>query len=71
MIIPRPDGHKGPRKRALVNHGAELFRQYIYMPGRTWEALDRLAAQYETNGSNIITRLIEIASTPAQETRQA
>jgi len=70
MIIPRPDGHKGPRKRVLVGNGADLLRQYVYMPERTWDALDQLAAQHKTNISNIITRLIEIASTPAPEARQ-
>lgn len=70
MSIPRPKASSGSRQRFLVGNGTELFRQYVYMPERTWEALDELAALYKTNGSNVITRLIEIASTPTQDSRQ-
>jgi len=66
--LPRVPGTS--RQRVITNGGTELQRQQIYMPEEVWESLRLLAAEHRTSGSQVITRLIQIASMPSSDNSQ-
>lgn len=50
------------RQRVITGNGTVLERQPMYLPPKTWDALQTLAITAHRSGSQIIESLIEIAA---------
>ena len=50
------------RQRVITSNGTELERQVIYMQPHQWENLKKLAALQGSSGSQVIGRLIDMAT---------
>lgn len=51
------------RKRIISNDGTVIERQFIYLEPHQWANLAKLARLQGTGGSNVIGRLIDLATT--------
>lgn len=56
------------RQRVATTTGVQLERAYVFLPAKTWEALERLANAQHRSGSQIIEILISIANSGSQVT---
>lgn len=54
------------RQRVATTTGVQLERSYVFLPAKTWEALERLAYVQHRSGSQIIETLISTASSGSQ-----
>lgn len=50
------------RQRVVYDTGVVMERQFVYLEPRQWENLKKLAALQGTGGSQVIGRLIELAT---------
>lgn len=67
MIKPRTIPHTR-RQRVVATSGVHLERSYVFLPAKTWEALERLVKAQHRSGSQIIENLISLASSGNQVT---
>lgn len=51
------------RKRITSSSGVIVERQFIYLEPHQWDNLAKLARLQGTSGSNVIARLIDLATT--------
>lgn len=51
------------RKRITASNGIVVERQFIYLEPHQWANLTKLARLQGTSGSNVIARLLDLATT--------
>jgi macrodomain Ter protein organizer (MatP/YcbG family) len=51
------------RKRITASNGTVIERQFIYLEPHQWANLTKLARLQGTSGSNVVARLIDLATT--------
>jgi hypothetical protein len=57
------------RRRVICDDGTELQRQFVYMQDHQWENLKKLARLQGASGSQVIGRLIDLATTSFRQPR--
>lgn len=59
------------RHKVTASNGAELSRQFLYMPDELWEALRRLCVAQNRPGSKVIQSLVAMAAASLPEGQNA
>lgn len=63
MIIHKTYIPGTSRQRVVFDNGQVMARQYIYLEDHQWANLKKLAALQGVGGSQVVGRLIDLATT--------